>query len=97
MQIYENFLYLKDVPEEYSELYVYGIGPIDNVSVGLENVQHPCLEIIVSKVPKNETENKKSFFDFSYVQTRFGTGTELRGCEEEEVLYGNICYRRHPW
>ena len=37
---YENFLCLEDVPEEYSELYIYGIGPVDNASVELENVKY---------------------------------------------------------
>lgn len=80
---YENFLCLEDVPKEYSELYIYGIGPVDNVSVELENVKYPCLEIIVSKVPKDKTPNKKSFFDYSYVHTRFGTCQELRIRKEE--------------
>ena len=64
---YENFRLMNDVPPLYDEYYVYGIGMIEsefpaewicnpkdlyNGRTGMKTVMESCLEIMVSKTPK---------------------------------------------
>lgn len=62
---YKNYSYMRDVPSELDELYVYGIGMIDSefyeikeLVADLEEkpenrVIRKCIEIMLSKVPKD--------------------------------------------
>ena len=61
---YENYIFLKDVPDIYDDLYVYGIGMIEsefyevqeNIYATTGDREHmvllPCIEIMLSKEPK---------------------------------------------
>ena len=61
---YSNYVFLKDVPDRYDDLYVYGIGMIESefyqvqeqvfvASGDKENLVFlPCIEIVLSEEPK---------------------------------------------
>lgn len=83
---YENFRFIKDVPDKYDTLYVYGIGriesefKIDEHTMPSEAEGHEivhdmflaqCIEIMVSKVPRDEYKEPISFFDGAYTETRY--------------------------
>ena len=48
---YENYRFLRDVPEKYDELYVYGIGMIDS-EFKIENPEEYIIEQAIQRILK---------------------------------------------
>lgn len=61
---YANYIFLKDVPDIYDDLYVYGIGMIESEFYEVQEHIYaatgdrdnmmilPCIEVMLSKEPK---------------------------------------------
>ena len=53
---YKNFKCSRDVPNDYDDLYVYGIGLIrewfDDPSSPGQPTYQPCIEVMLSKTPR---------------------------------------------
>ena len=64
-QQYENYIYLRDVPNTYDEYYIYGIGTIESEFYQISKYEYsahrgdgelvllPCIEIVLSKKPRD--------------------------------------------
>lgn len=48
---YENFKFIKDVPESYDKYFLYGFGMIESE---FDDTLKSCLEIMLSKEPRND-------------------------------------------
>lgn len=74
---YENYRFVKQVPDRYDCLYVYGIGCIESEfeideytapietegrELGTDMFFAQCIEIMVSKIPRDEYNKPTSFF-----------------------------------
>lgn len=83
---YENYRFLRDLPDKYDELYVYGIGMIDS-EFEIENPEYmldvkekdicgkfyfaKCIEVVLAEKPRDEFPLECTFNEYAYVGTRF--------------------------
>lgn len=52
---YENYRFLKDVPEDYDSLFIYGIGLIETEFDGSDGLEFlHAIEIVLSKEPRDD-------------------------------------------
>lgn len=55
---YENFERIRDVPHSYDDKYLYGFGGIESeFTEGEKRMLRPCMEIMLSKMPRKEAED----------------------------------------
>ena len=82
----ENYHFISDIPDQYDELYVYGIGMINGEFI-IEKPEHligvreedrcgkfcfvKCIEIVLAEKPRNEFPPECTFQEYAYVGTRF--------------------------
>lgn len=52
---YENYRFVKDVPEDYDSLFIYGIGLIETEFDGSDGLEfRHAIEIVLSKEPRDD-------------------------------------------
>lgn len=63
---YKNYIYLEEVPTDYDDMYVYGVGMINSEFFQVGESQYkaegniedivllPCIEIMLSEAPKTD-------------------------------------------
>lgn len=69
--MYENYIWLKDVPNTYDEYYIYGIGMIESEFYKVGKFEYAakgkqeelelvnCIEIMLSKEPKSVHDRRE--------------------------------------
>lgn len=79
---YENYRYIRDIPDKYDQLYVYGIGmiesefeindPFDLAGVKEEDIGKDfyfakCIEILLSEKPRNTFFSRGTVNSFAQI------------------------------
>lgn len=83
---YENYHYMRDVPDKYDEYYVYGIGRIksefkiekelnkSDVRGNKINDKYflgECLEVMLAQKPRDEFSDACTWSEYAYAETRY--------------------------
>ena len=82
---YDNYRFMRDVPDKYDDYYVYGIGMIESEfkidetalpsdlkkDIGNGYYYGHCLEIVLCEVPRNEYCDKPNLSSVLYMDSRF--------------------------
>lgn len=88
---YENYLDIKDVPEKFNEMYVFGIGSTDSEFPEDENLHFmPCLEIVLSEKTRAENEARNRFERKNKLMDRLAEKFPFMRDENNNPMYCDI-------
>lgn len=83
---YENYRYMRDVPEKYDDYYLYGVGLIESEfkidestleselkdnDIGIGYYFAKCIEIVLCDVPRDEYADKTTLSSMLYMDSRY--------------------------
>ena len=96
---YENYRWLRDIPDKYDDMYVVGIGRIESEfeedavfenekkgnAIGNGQYFADCIEIVVSEIPVKDTPDTCCLSEYCHIWTRFPKRAEdFEGDNDEE-------------